>query len=70
MLRFWIVLLALLAISGVAHGESPTLKRIGETGQIRIGYVPDAPPLSFEDAEGNVAGYSIDLCRHIASAII
>ena len=69
MLRFWIVLLALLAISGGAHGESPTLKRIGETGQIRIGYVPDAPPLSFEDAEGNVAGYSIDLCRHIASAI-
>jgi ABC-type amino acid transport substrate-binding protein len=31
--------------------------------------VPDAPPLSYEDEEGNVVGYSIDLCRHIASAI-
>ncbi len=69
MLRFWTVILALLTLSGGALAESPTLERIAETGTIRIGYVPDAPPLSFEDEDGNVAGYSIDLCRHIASAI-
>ena len=52
-----------------AFAESLTLKRIADTGALRIGYVPDAPPLSFEDEDGNVVGYSIDLCRHIASAI-
>ncbi|MDH3756214.1 MAG: amino acid ABC transporter substrate-binding protein [Gammaproteobacteria bacterium] len=69
MLRFWSVILALFALSGGALAESPTLKRIAETGTIRIGYVPDAAPLSFEDEDGNVVGYSVDLCRHIASAI-
>jgi ABC-type amino acid transport substrate-binding protein len=69
MLRLWTVLFVLFALSGGALAGSPTLKRISETGTIRIGYVPDAPPLSFEDEEGNVVGYSIDLCRHIASAI-
>jgi ABC-type amino acid transport substrate-binding protein len=49
--------------------ESPTLARIAESGEFRIGYVPDAPPLSFVEEDGTVVGYSIDLCRHIASAI-
>jgi glutamate/aspartate transport system substrate-binding protein len=69
MLRVWTVILAVFALSGGAIAESPTLKRIADTGEMRIGYVPDAPPLSFEDQDGNVVGYSIDLCRHIASAI-
>ncbi len=69
MLRAWTVIVAVFALSGSASAESPTLERIAESGEIRIGYVPDAPPLSFEDQDGNVAGYSIDLCRHIASAI-
>ena len=69
MLRCWTVILAAFVLSGGALAESPTLERIADTGVIRIGYVPDAPPLSFDDDDGNVAGYSIDLCRHIASAI-
>ena len=68
MLRYWIVILAVSVLSGGALAESSTLKRIAETGEIRVGYVPDAPPLSFEDEDGNVIGYSIDLCRRIASA--
>ena len=51
-----------------ADNHADTLRRIAETGEIRIGYVPDAPPLSFLDSENNVVGYSIDLCRRIASA--
>jgi len=69
MLLSWFVTLLLLLLSAGAVADSPTLERIAETGEIRIGYVPDAPPLSYEDEEGNVVGYSIDLCRHIASAI-
>ncbi len=69
MLRLWTVILAAFLFSADALAESATLKRIAETGSFRIGYVPDAPPLSFVDGEGNVVGYSIDLCRQIASAI-
>ena len=67
---------ALIAVSliltfAAANGETQvdTLKRVSETGEIRIGFVPDAPPLSFLDGDGNAVGYSIDLCRHIASTI-
>jgi len=62
-----LVLLLTFATSN-AENHVDTLKRIAETGEFRIGYVPDAPPLSFRDSENNVTGYSIDLCRRIASA--
>ena len=52
-----------------AQDGSPTLERIAETGEFRVGFVPDAPPMSFLDAKGNAIGYSIDLCRQIASSI-
>lgn len=61
------LLLAFTAASADNHAD--TLKRIADTGEFRIGYVPDAPPLSFNDRNGNAVGYSIDLCRHIASTI-
>ena len=63
------VSLALLLTTAVADNHNNTLQRVAETGQFRIGFVPDAPPLSFVDDNGNAAGYSIDLCRHIASAV-
>jgi ABC-type amino acid transport substrate-binding protein len=46
-----------------------TLKRVAETGEFRIGYVPDAPPMSFHDGSGAPVGYSISLCRNIANAV-
>jgi len=61
--------LALIFATANAENHGDTLKRVLETGEFRIGYVPDAPPLSFRDSNGNVVGYSIDLCRHIASAV-
>lgn len=61
--------LQLVPLSAGAQSESPTLDRIAETGEFRIGFVPDAPPMSFLDASGNAVGYSIDLCRQIASSI-
>lgn len=69
-MRILIAFVVLLSFA-VANAEShiDTLKRVAETGEFRIGYVPDAPPLSFRDDDGNAVGYSIDLCRHIASAI-
>ncbi len=71
MLRKIVLLVVLLASSGFVSAQeyTGTLKRIAETGEFRIGFVPDAAPMSFLDAEGNVIGYSIDLCRHIAASV-
>jgi ABC-type amino acid transport substrate-binding protein len=70
MLRIWsVVLLGFLPIVAFSQGASPTLERIAETGKFRIGYVPDAAPLSFKDSYGNPVGYSISLCRMIAASI-
>lgn len=48
---------------------SGTLKRIAQSGTIRLGYRTDAAPFSFVSKAGEVHGYSIDLCRAIAAAI-
>ena len=61
--------LVLMFAAANAENHNNTLERVLETGEFRIGYVPDAPPLSFRDSNGEVVGYSIDLCRHIASAV-
>lgn len=61
-------LLATCAVA-VAESHSDTMTRIAQTGEFRIGYVPDAPPLSFRNGDGTAVGYSIDLCRHIASEV-
>ena len=68
--RSLLVTLVLL-VCGNANSQdaSPTLERIRESGVVRIGFVPDAPPMSFLDQNGNAVGYSIDLCRHIAGAV-
>ena len=61
--------LVLMFAAANAENHNNTLERVLETGEFRIGYVPDAPPLSFRNSDGKVVGYSIDLCRHIASAV-
>lgn len=58
-----------LAAPAAAQELTGTLKRVAETGEFRIGYVPDAPPLSFHDEDGNPIGYSVVLCRYIANAV-
>lgn len=71
MRRFIIAMATMLAfaVTANAQGNSPTLKRIAETGEFRIGYVPSAAPLSFTGPDGEPAGYSIELCRHIANTV-
>jgi ABC-type amino acid transport substrate-binding protein len=46
-----------------------TLDQIRKSGEIRIGYRTDAPPLAFSDSTGQAAGYSVDLCKRIATAV-
>ena len=60
-------LLALCVAPGIAVGG--TLDQIKKSGEIRVGYRTDAPPLSFNDASGQAVGYSVELCKRIAAAV-
>lgn len=54
---------------GAVQAASPTLERIKQNGTMVLSYRNAAPPFSFKDRDGQVRGYSIDLCTRIASAI-
>lgn len=65
--------LAMLAVVllGLAQGAAAaTLGHIRESGSLRIGYRADAPPYSFRTANGQPAGYIVDLCREVATAVV
>jgi len=71
MRRLTLLLLAscLLCSTGVAQELTGVLKRIADSGEFTIGFVPDAPPLSFTNAEGKPVGYTIALCKSVAVAV-
>jgi glutamate/aspartate transport system substrate-binding protein len=63
------VLLGLAALSaGAAAFAQGTLERVEQRGELRIGFRADARPLSFEE-NGSAAGYSVDICRHVAAGV-
>jgi glutamate/aspartate transport system substrate-binding protein len=67
-----IVLFATLvaAFSGsVLAQESPTLKKIKETGSITLGHRESSIPFSYYDDKQQVIGYSQDLMLKVADAI-
>lgn len=66
------LLLAALLAAAPATAASPpadTLAKVKETGKFVIGFREDARPFSYRDSEGNAAGYSVDLCRRIATVV-
>lgn len=58
-----------LASAGAAEW-SQTLKRINETGEMNIGFRQDQAPMSFDRGGGEAAGYSVELCKYIGSAVV
>lgn len=58
----------LLGFNAEAAKLTGTLKKIADTGVITIGYNTDSAPFSFQDDSGAPIGYSVDLCRRIATA--
>ena len=59
----------LLTYGSYAAAADGTLAKIAKRGELRIGYDKDSEPMSFVDKDGSPAGYSVDLCRRIASAV-
>ena len=67
----WIAALAALGIVVLGTAaQARTLQEIGEDGVFRVGFRMDAKPLSFLDPDGNAVGYSVDLCRQVAEALL
>jgi glutamate/aspartate transport system substrate-binding protein len=66
---FVAALLILPSVGLFAQESEPTLDKIARTGEFVIGYRLDSSPLSYENADGEPSGYSVDLCRRIAASI-
>lgn len=66
--RWWGLLMTVWMISTAAAAEIDTLQRLSETGTLRVGY-GDTAPFSYQDDEGNVRGYSIELCQRVAEQL-
>jgi polar amino acid transport system substrate-binding protein/glutamate/aspartate transport system substrate-binding protein len=58
-----------LPLLGVAQGQAAVLDRARETGELRIAYRADAEPFSYANAQGQAAGYSVDLCKAVARTV-
>jgi glutamate/aspartate transport system substrate-binding protein len=73
MKRLFPALMILTAMAWPAVGApealTGTLAKIDETGIVVIGYREAEPPFSFQDADGTVVGFSIDLCLRIVERI-
>jgi glutamate/aspartate transport system substrate-binding protein len=68
------VFLLLAVIIGAASGTSAQeldgrLKHINDTGVVRLAYRSDAKPFSFVSQDGKPDGYTIDLCKFVASRL-
>lgn len=61
--------LAFLAVASAAEPLTQTLKRINDTATINLGYRADQTPMSFDRGDNQPAGYSVELCNHIADGV-
>ncbi|HKA41591.1 MAG TPA: amino acid ABC transporter substrate-binding protein [Burkholderiales bacterium] len=67
-LRLLAVLLATLALTGVATAQD-TLKKIKDSGSITIGHRDASIPFSYYDDKQQPVGYAMDLCLRIVDAV-
>lgn len=68
-MRSFMIVLLMLGLASTVQAAPDTLKRIKDNGEIRIGYREATEPFSFKADDGRAAGYSIDLCGRVATAV-
>ncbi len=47
-----------------------TLKKVNESGVLRIGHRENSPPFAFLDAKGRPLGYALDLCAVVVEEVV
>lgn len=55
--------------AGLPNPYTGTLRKISESGEIRLGYRENSPPFSFLDQRGTPMGYALDLCEIVVEEI-
>jgi ABC-type amino acid transport substrate-binding protein len=71
-MKLHLFVMALLVAAIPAAGAEDlqgTLKTIQQTKAIRLGYLQDAVPFSFADDSKQPAGFTVDLCKRVASGV-
>ena len=68
-LRTLVLFGLMCALAAPVSAQTGTLEKIRKQGAITMGYVEGSAPFSFTDAGKQPQGYSVDLCREIASGI-
>jgi ABC-type amino acid transport substrate-binding protein len=68
-IRALVVLTLACGFAIPAWAQSGTLAKIRKQGAITMGYLDGAAPFSFRDANKRPQGYSVELCRAIASGV-
>jgi polar amino acid transport system substrate-binding protein/glutamate/aspartate transport system substrate-binding protein len=66
-MRRWLTCCATLLLA--AGAQAQTLERVRDSGTFKIGFREDAAPFSFKTAQGEPTGFSVELCRLIATAV-
>jgi len=71
MMRLAMLAAALFAAATFANAQAldGRLKKIADSRTISLAYRSDAPPFSFVDDGNRPAGYTVDLCKRVASLI-
>lgn len=67
--RMWLLFPLTLLLAGPVAAQNGTLNKIRSSGVMTMGYVESSAPFSFVDQTGQPQGYSVDLCRAIASGV-
>ena len=60
---------AMVFLGDAALALEGRLKQISETKAVRLAYRTDAKPFSFENAQGQPDGYTIDLCKSVVRSL-
>ena len=60
---------AATAAIAVGAASAGTLDKVREDKIVRLGVRADAPPFSYKDANGDPAGFMVDLCRAVATGL-
>ena len=69
MARLLALLLFACTLPAHAQALTGTLKKIHDSGAIRLGFRESSPPFSTMGAGQRPSGYSIDLCTHVVGAV-
>jgi glutamate/aspartate transport system substrate-binding protein len=65
----WIPAAEAQKATGFTIPRTGALKRIDETGVMRIGHRENSPPFAFRDRNGKAVGYALDLCDIVVEEV-